>query len=252
MDLNLKSRVAFVTGGGAGIGETIARALAGEGCTVWVADRDRDATMRTAAAMARDGLSAHAVTLDVAEAAGVEAAFAGLRGKTGAPEILVNAAGLLSIGRVADLPASEFDRVARVNIDGIINCVKAAVPGMVAARRGRIINIASISAMRGGGSVGNTLYGATKAAVVALTMGLARELGPNGITVNAVAPAILDTAMTHAALTDEARQRILPRIPLGRLATTADVADLTAFLASDRAGFITGTVIPVDGGILTT
>ena len=184
--------------------------------------------------------------------AGVEAAFAGLRGKTGAPEILVNAAGLLSIGQVADLPASEFDRVARVNIDGIINCVKAAVPGMVAARRGRIINIASISAMRGGGSVGNTLYGATKAAVVALTMGLARELGPNGITVNAVAPAILDTAMTHAALTDEARQRILPRIPLGRLATTADVADLTAFLASDRAGFITGTVIPVDGGILTT
>lgn len=252
MDLNLKSRVAFVTGGGAGIGETIARALAGEGCTVWVADRDRDAATRTAAAMARDGLSAHAVTLDVAEAAGVEATFAGLRGKTGAPEILVNAAGLLSIGRVADLPASEFDRVARVNIDGIINCVKAAVPGMVAARRGRIINIASISAMRGGGSVGNTLYGATKAAVVALTMGLARELGPNGITVNAVAPAILDTAMTHAALTDEARQRILPRIPLGRLATTADVADLTAFLASDRAGFITGTVIPVDGGILTT
>ncbi|MFZ0723913.1 MAG: SDR family NAD(P)-dependent oxidoreductase [Xanthobacteraceae bacterium] len=252
MDLNLKSRVAFVTGGGAGIGETIARALAGEGCTVWVADRDRDAATRTAAAMARDGLSAHAVTLDVAEAAGVEAAFAGLRGKTGAPEILVNAAGLLSIGHVADLPASEFDRVARVNIDGIINCVKAAVPGMVAARRGRIINIASISAMRGGGSVGNTLYGATKAAVVALTMGLARELGPNGITVNAVAPAILDTAMTHAALTDEARQRILPRIPLGRLATTADVADLTAFLASDRAGFITGTVIPVDGGILTT
>ncbi|MFZ0779436.1 MAG: SDR family NAD(P)-dependent oxidoreductase [Xanthobacteraceae bacterium] len=252
MYLNLKSRVAFVTGGGAGIGETIARALAGEGCTVWVADRDRDAATRTAAAMARDGLSAHAVTLDVAEAAGVEAAFAGLRGKTGAPEILVNAAGLLSIGRVADLPASEFDRVARVNIDGIINCVKAAVPGMVAARRGRIINIASISAMRGGGSVGNTLYGATKAAVVALTMGLARELGPNGITVNAVAPAILDTAMTHAALTDEARQRILPRIPLGRLATTADVADLTAFLASDRAGFITGTVIPVDGGILTT
>jgi 3-oxoacyl-[acyl-carrier protein] reductase len=252
MDLNLKGRVAFVTGGGAGIGETIARVLAGEGCTVWVADRDQGAGMRAAAAMARDGLSAHAVTVDVAEPAGVERAFAGLRGKTQAPEILVNAAGLLSIGHVADLPAGEFDRVARVNIDGIINCVKAAVPGMVAARRGRIINIASISAMRGGGSVGNTLYGATKAAVVALTMGLARELGPNGITVNAVAPAILDTAMTHAALTDEARQRILPRIPLGRLATTADVADVTAFLASDRAGFITGTVIPVDGGILTT
>ena len=244
MELNLKGRAAFVTGGGAGIGEAIARTLAAEGCTVAVADRDGAAAARVASS-----ISGHAVTVDVADAGAVAAAFAGLRGK---PEILVNAAGLLSTGHVADLPAGEFDRVARVNIDGIINCVKAAVPGMVAARRGRIINIASISAMRGGGSVGNTLYGATKAAVVALTMGLARELGPNGITVNAVAPAILDTAMTHAALTDEVRQRILPRIPLGRLATTADIADLTAFLASDRAGFITGTVIPVDGGILTT
>jgi NAD(P)-dependent dehydrogenase (short-subunit alcohol dehydrogenase family) len=252
MDLNLKGRVAFITGAGAGIGETIAHVLAAEGCPVFVADRDRDAAMRTAAAIAGEGRAAFPVAVDVADAGAVEAAFAGLRGKAGPPEILVNAAGLLSTGTVADLPAGEFDRVARVNIDGIINCVKAAVPAMAAARRGRIVNIASVSAMRGGGSVGNTLYGASKAAVVALTMGLARELGPSGICVNAVAPAILDTAMTHAALTDEARARIMPRIPLGRFATTADVANLVAFLASDRAGFISGAVIPVDGGILTT
>jgi NAD(P)-dependent dehydrogenase (short-subunit alcohol dehydrogenase family) len=252
MDLDLKGRVAFVTGSGAGIGEAIARALGAEGCIVVVADRDQAATDRTAASIARDGRSGYALAVDVGDSAAVEDAFAAIRVKAGAPHILVNAAGLLSLGPVADLPAGEFDRVARVNVDGIVNCVKAAIPAMCAAHAGRIVNIASISAMRGGGSIGNTLYGATKAAVVALTMGLARELGPSGITVNAVAPAIVDTAMTHAALTEEARQRILPRIPLGRFATAADIADLVTFLVSDRASFITGAIIPVDGGILTT
>jgi NAD(P)-dependent dehydrogenase (short-subunit alcohol dehydrogenase family) len=126
------------------------------------------------------------------------------------------------------------------------------MPAATRQRAGRIINIASVSAMRGGGSLGNTIYGATKASVVALTMGLARELGPLGITVNAVAPAVADTAMTRAGLTDEMRRRIVARIPLGRLATLSDIADLVTFLASDRAAFITGAVIPVDGGILTT
>jgi NAD(P)-dependent dehydrogenase (short-subunit alcohol dehydrogenase family) len=251
MDLDLKGRLAFVTGGGAGIGEAIAGALAKEGCIVAVADRDRTAAERATASIARDGHSAHAIAVDVGDDGAVGKAFAAI-GKIGTPSILVNAAGLLSVGAVADLPAGEFDRVARVNVDGIVHCVRAALPAMRAARSGRIVNIASISAMRGGGSVGNTLYGATKAAVVALTMGLARELGPSGITVNAVAPAIVDTAMTHAALTEEARRRILARIPLGRFATTADIADLVTFLASDRASFITGAVIPVDGGILTT
>ena len=131
-------------------------------------------------------------------------------------------------------------------------CVKAAIPVMTRQRSGHIINIASVSAMRGGGSVGNTLYGATKAGVAAMTMGLAHELGPDGITVNAIAPAIADTAMTHAALTEDARRRILARIPLGRLTSLTDITDLAVFLASDRASFITGAIIPVDGGILTT
>src|SRR5262249_52789847 len=143
-------------------------------------------------------------------------------------------------------------RVGRVNGGGILMCVEAACPAAPRQRAGRIINIASVSAMRGGGSLGNTIYGATKASVVASTMGLARELGPLGITVNAVAPAVADTAMTRAGLTDDMRRRIVARIPLGRLAALSDIAGLVTFLASDRAAFITGAVIPVDGGILTT
>jgi 3-oxoacyl-[acyl-carrier protein] reductase len=252
MDLNLKGRVAVVTGGAAGIGEAIARVLAGEGCHVAIFDRDADAAAKAAAALAEWGPHGHAAAADVGDAAAVAKAFDGIVARHGRLDILVNAAGLLSTGLVADLPDGEWDRVSRVNVAGIVHCVKAAFPAMARRRAGRIVNIASVSAMRGGGSIGNTLYGASKAAVVALTMGLARELGPQGITVNAIAPAVVDTAMTRATLTEETRQKIVARIPLGRLASLADVADLVAFIASDRAQFISGAVIPVDGGILTT
>ena len=164
----------------------------------------------------------------------------------------MNAAGLLSTGPAAELPAAEWQKVSDVNLSGVLFCTQATIPVMRRQRYGRIINIASVAAMRGGGTVGNALYGATKAGVVALTMGFARELGPHGITVNAIAPAIADTAMTRAVLTDEVRTKVLERIPLRRLTTPVDIADLAVFLASARASFISGAVIPVDGGILTT
>jgi NAD(P)-dependent dehydrogenase (short-subunit alcohol dehydrogenase family) len=248
MDLHLKDRVAAITGAGAGIGQAIAKGLAAEGCIVWLLDRDTAAAEKAAAALTAEGARAQSAKLDVTDAkAAVEVC-----GKIGKLDILVNAAGLLSMGLVADLPAGEWQRVSDVNVAGTLNCVKAVMTGMVQRRSGRIINIGSVSAARGGGSVGNAIYGATKASVAALTMGLARELGSYGVTVNALAPAIADTAMTRAALTEEARKRILTRIPLGRLAMPSDIADLAVFIASDRAAFITGAVIPVDGGILTT
>jgi NAD(P)-dependent dehydrogenase (short-subunit alcohol dehydrogenase family) len=249
MDLNLKGRVAVVTGGAAGIGEAIARALAAEGCTICILDRDEGAAGKTAVSL---GAGAQVVAADVGDATAVAHAFDKITARYKRLDILVNAAGVLSTGVVADLPIAEWQRVSAINLSGVLYCVKAAIPLMRKKLHGRIITIASVSAMRGGGSVGNTLYGATKAGVVALTMGLARELGPDGITANAIAPAIADTAMTHAALTEEAKRKILARIPLGRLASLSDIADLAVFLASDRASFVTGTVIPVDGGILTT
>lgn len=252
MELELKDRVAVVTGGAAGIGEAIARTLAAEGCYVCILDRDASAARKIAAALTDSGLQAQSATVDVGDPAAVTQTFYEICASRNRVDILVNAAGVLSTGLVADLPVAEWGRVSQVNLSGVLHCVKAAIPVMTGQRYGRIINIASVSAMRGGGSIGNTLYGTTKAGVVALTMGLARELGPHGITANAIAPAVVDTAMTHAALTEEARQRILARIPLGRLAHLSDIADLAAFLASQRAGFITGAVIPVDGGILTT
>ena len=249
MDLNLKGRVAVVTGGAAGIGEAIARALAVEGCHVSILDRNEVAARKLAKSL---GAGSQFVVANVGEPTSVAQAFSQLAARHNSLDILVNAAGVLSTGLVADLPTAEWQRVHEINLSGVVYCVKSAIPLMRQQKRGRIINIASVSAMRGGGSVGNTLYGATKAGVVALTMGLARELGPDGITANAIAPAVADTAMTNAALTEEVRRKVLARIPLGRLASLSDIADLATFLASDRASFITGTVIPVDGGILTT
>jgi NAD(P)-dependent dehydrogenase (short-subunit alcohol dehydrogenase family) len=251
MDLNLKGRVAVITGGGAGIGEAIARALAAEGCKVFILDRDESAAHKAAASITESGALAQPAVANVSDPTAVARVFGQVTANDGL-DILVNAAGVLSTGLVTDLPITEWQRVSEINLAGVLYCAKAAIPFMRKKHYGRIINIASVSAMRGGGSVGNTLYGTTKAGVVALTMGLARELGPDGITVNAIAPAIVDTAMTHAALTDDAKRKILARIPLGRLASLSDIADLTVFLASDRASFISGAVIPVDGGILTT
>jgi NAD(P)-dependent dehydrogenase (short-subunit alcohol dehydrogenase family) len=167
-------------------------------------------------------------------------------------DVLVCNAGILTTGAFGGSSGADWDAAVAVNLSGVVNCVRAAIPIMTEQGSGRVVNVASVSAMRGGGSIGNVIYGTTKAGVVALTMGLARELGPAGITVNAVAPAVAETPMTKASLSPELAQRIKLRIPLRRLCSPADIADAVAFLVSDRASFINGAVLPIDGGLLTT
>jgi 3-oxoacyl-[acyl-carrier protein] reductase len=188
------------------------------------------------------------LTLDVTDRAAVAAAIA----RIGALDILVNNAGLLCTGPGEKTGGEEWDRLVAVNLTGVFNCVQAAIPAMQGRRGATIVNIASVSAEKGGGAIGNVWYGATKAGVVAMTRGLGRELGPKGIRVNAIAPAVLDTEMVREILTPERREKVLARIPLGRLASGQDIARLAVFLASDDAAFITGETVAVDGGFLRT
>jgi 3-oxoacyl-[acyl-carrier protein] reductase len=252
MDLGLNGRVVLVTGGGSGFGQAIAQVMAGQGCIVAVADRDPAAADRAAAACRTRGAKAYAFEVDVGDAGAVDAMTVAAARSCGRIDVLVNCAGILKTGSILESKWDDWGDVSRVNLSGVLHCARAAAPIMCAQKWGRIINIASISAMRGGGVFGNTLYATTKAGVIALTMGLARELGPSGITVNAIAPGLADTPMTRTCLSPENRAAALARIPLGRLATPADIANAALFLASDLASYVNGTVLVVDGGILTT
>lgn len=236
MNVSLQGRVALVTGAARGVGARIAARFAELGAVVYASDIDESATLR----------------LDVRDRGGVAAAVARIERESGGLDVLVNNAGLLANGPIDGTSADAWDQLVAVNLTGVYNCVQAAVPAMRRRGRGAIVNIASVSHERGGGAFGNVWYGATKAGMVAITKGLGRELGPDRIRVNAIAPAVVDTDMVRSLLSPEARERVVARIPLGRLAEEDDIARLAAFLASDLADFITGETIAVDGGFLRT
>ena len=248
MDLGLGDKVAWVTGAGSGIGASIASNLAKQGCRVYVADNNAAAASRVAAEC-----EGRAVPLefDVGEARSAAAAVERILHEQQRIDIVVNNAGILKTGPALEASIADWDEVCRVNLSGVFYCCKAVLAPMVAQHYGKIVNIASVSAMKGGGSFGNVLYGTTKAGVVALTKGLARELAPHGINVNAIAPGVVETAMTNSLLTPERRKTVLSAIPLGRFASTDDIANVVALLASDVLGYVTGETIVVDGGYLT-
>src|SRR6516164_314299 len=231
MDLDLRGKVALVTGGTSGIGRAISVALLDEYCEVHVADINLSAAQEApefAAANAR------LTRMDVGDATGVQHGVDAIVGERGRIDILVNCAGILKTRSVVESTIADWDEVARVNLSGVYYCSKAVLPAMIGQRYGKIVNIASVSSAKGGGQFGNVLYGTTKAGVVALTQGFARELGPYGINVNAISPGVIDgTPMTSGLMTAEVRQRIVDAIPLRRLVEPAEVARLALFLASD-------------------
>jgi len=246
MDLKLEDRIALVTGGMSGIGRAIVAELLGEGCEVHIGD------INPVAPEAGDAVTdrIHVVRVDVGDAAGVQRAVDRLVHERGRVDILVNCAGILKTRSLVESTIADWDEVARVNLSGVYYCSKAVMPAMIRARYGKIVNIASVSSVKGGGQFGNVLYGTTKAGVVAMTQGFARELGPYGINVNAVSPGVVETAMTASLMTEDVRNRITEAIPLRRLIEPVEIARAVAYLASDVSQAITGQVLVVDRGFL--
>ena len=240
--VNLEGRVALVTGASRGIGRAIALLLARAGASVVVNYRERAAAADEVAAAIRGlGRRALAIGADVSRGEDVVALFERVTASLGAPDILVNNAGVATVRGLDDLDEAEFDRTLRVNLKSAFLCTQAALPAMRARRWGRIVNLSSVAA-RGGGAIG-VHYNASKAAIEGLTRGYATRVAADGITVNAVAPGPVETEMSAALASD-----FLARIPVGRIGTPDEVA--SAVLATIGNGFITGQVIPVNGGLL--
>ena len=245
-------RVAVVTGGASGMGLAIARQLASRGDRVAVLDLQDEAALRAAEELRESGAAALGVAADVTDRNAVERALGKVRAELGPVAILVTSAGVDSFEKFTDITTQSWERVLAVNLTGTFHCVQAAVSDMLEARWGRIVTISSSSAQSGAPRMAH--YVASKAGVIGLTKALALDLAPHGITVNCIPPGIIDTPMLRRAEAagDVGKiEKLAPRmIPVGRAGTPEDVAAACGFLCSDEAGFITGQVIGVNGGMV--
>jgi 3-oxoacyl-[acyl-carrier protein] reductase len=245
--LSLRGRVAWITGAGRGIGAATARLFARAGASLALLDRDGPAVHALAAEIGETGGDAAAFPADVTDDAAVRTVAADVVARWGRIDVLVNNAGIVRDARLEKATDEEWASTLDVNARGTMVCARAAVPYMLAAGRGRILSATSVVARAG--NFGQTAYSASKGAIIAMTHTWARELGPKGITANAVAPGFIDTDMARS-VPPQVLEKIVSRTAARRLGTPEEVAAVYLFLASDLASFMNGAVVGVDGGAL--
>lgn len=244
--MNLNERIAVVTGASQGIGRACALLLAEAGADVALASRNVEKLDSVARQIESKGRKTLVLNMDVSRPESIKAGIGKVLDTWKKIDILVNNAGVVRDNLLLRMKAEDWDAVLRTNLDGAYHCIKEALPGMVRQRYGRIINITSVVAQAG--NPGQANYIASKAGLIGLTKAVASEVARRGITVNAVAPGFIATPMTDK-LPEEVRQRLLGIIPAGRMGTDMDVACGVRFLASEEAGYITGHVLNVNGGM---
>ena len=245
--MRLSGKVALVTGSARGIGKTIVERFAAEGAVVVLSDVTNEAAAaETLAAIAGGGGKGMVEMFDVGDAAQVDAAVQHILAEQGRIDILVNNAGITRDNLLMRLSEEDFDAVLRTNLKGTFLLTKAVSRPMMKQRSGRIVNLSSVVGQMG--NAGQSNYSAAKAGIIGFTKSMARELASRGVTVNAIAPGFIMTAMT-AALPENVRQAFLDQIPMGKFGTPEDVAELAVYLASDGGSYVTGQVIGINGGL---